>query len=79
MAQLTVRRIEDRVVRALRSTAARLGVSMEEAHRQLLRKTLLGESEPPPSFKEYLRLMPEGGPDPIFQRKRTGSERKVEL
>jgi|AGTN01.2.fsa_nt_gi hypothetical protein len=79
MAQLIVRKIEDRVVRRLRATAQRLGVSVEEAHRRVLRQSLLGESGPPPSFKEYLRTMPDAGNDSLFARQRTRSRRKVEL
>lgn len=79
MAQLIVRKIEERVVRQLRATASRLGVSVEEAHRRLLRQSLLGESNPPPSFKDYLRLMPDGGDDSLFVRQRTRSQRKIEL
>ena len=79
MAQLIVRKIEERVVRQLRATASRLGVSVEEAHRRVLRQSLLGETSPPPSFKDYLRLMPDAENDALFERKRTRSQRKIEL
>jgi plasmid stability protein len=79
MAQLIVRRIEDHLVRKLRATAATLGVSVEEAHRRILRKSLLGDGAPLPSFKAFLRSMPDAGEDAIFKRKRTTSRREVEL
>jgi plasmid stability protein len=79
MAQLIVRRIEDRVVRKLRTTAAALGVSVEEAHRRILRKSLLGDATAPASFKAHLRAMPDVGEDSIFERKRTTSRREVKL
>ncbi len=40
MAQLIVRKLEDKVVRKLKERAAEYGVSMEEAHRRILRETL---------------------------------------
>ena len=79
MAQLIVRRIEDHVIRKLRATAAALGVSVEEAHRRILRKSLLGDAAPPPSFKAFLRSMPNAEDDTIFKRKRTASRREVKL
>jgi plasmid stability protein len=79
MAQLIVRKIEDRVVRKLRATAAALGVSVEEAHRRILRKSLLGDATTPPSFKMLLRSMPDIGDDSIFERTRTTSRREVKL
>jgi len=79
MAQLIVRKIEDRVVRKLRATAAQLGVSVEEAHRRILRKSLLGDAVAPPSFKEHLQSMPDVGDEKIFERTRTASRREVKL
>jgi plasmid stability protein len=79
MAQLVVRRIEDQVVRKLRATAAALGVSVEEAHRRILRRSLMGDSAPPPSFKAFLRSMPDAEDDTLFKRKRTTSRREVKL
>jgi len=78
IAQLIVRKIEDRVVRKLRATAAELGVSVEEAHRRILRKSLLGATAAPASFKAHLRAMPDTD-DRIFERTRTRSRREVKL
>ena len=59
MPQLIVRRLEDAVVRRLRSRAAAEGVSVEEAHRRVLREALLRRSPAArKNFVEYLRAMP---------------------
>jgi plasmid stability protein len=54
MAQLIVRNIDEKVVKALR--AASNGHSAEAEHRLLLEQALLGR--PRPDFKDYLRAMP---------------------
>lgn len=78
MAQLIVRQIEEKVVRKLKQQAGEHGVSMEEEHRRILRQALLGQPRKKASFKEYLRQMPDIGPDELFERQQdTG--RKVEL
>ena len=59
MAQLLVRDLEPKVVNKLRRRAALEGISVEEAHRRLLRKVLNG-SEAPPNFIEFLRSIPKG-------------------
>ena len=69
MAQLIVRNLEEEVVRLLRLRAGQEGVSVEEAHRRLLRNVLIGKSaETPSSFKDYLLGMPDTGCDTVFQR-----------
>ena len=61
MAQLLVRDIEFAVVKQLRSRAAAQGVSVEEAHRRLLRSALMGNNPGPRrNFIEYLRSIPRG-------------------
>ena len=45
MAQLTVRRVTDQVVRELKLRAAANGRSAEAEHREILRRALLGKSE----------------------------------
>lgn len=61
MAQLLVRGIEPAVVKKLRSRAAAQGVSVEEAHRRLLRDALVGDRQAPQeNFIEYLRGIPQG-------------------
>ncbi len=59
MAQLLVRNIEDAVVKKLRGQAAEQGISVEEAHRRLLR-TVLGDSaaHPQDNLVAYLRSIP---------------------
>jgi len=78
MPQLIVRNIEEKIVRKLKQRAGEHGVSVEEEHRRILRATLLGRSEKGFSFKQYLRDMPEVGPDELFQRIHDAG-RKVEL
>ncbi|AHF91593.1 DNA-binding protein [Opitutaceae bacterium TAV5] len=59
MPQLLVRDIEPSVVKKLRSRAAAQGVSVEEAHRRLLRAALVGSTPAPGrNFIEYLRSIP---------------------
>jgi plasmid stability protein len=57
MAQLTVRNVDDRVVRALKQQAALHGRSAEAEHRDILRAALLEESRTRESFaKRAARL-----------------------
>lgn len=69
MGQLLVRRIEDRVVAALRARAARNGRSLEAEHRELLREALLSRRRRR-SLKEHLLSIPEVGEDRDFGRLR---------
>lgn len=78
MAQLIVRKLEDKVVRKLKERAAKYGVSMEEEHRRILRETLLKKEKPKMTFGEFLLTMPYFGDDELFERKRE-MPRKVEL
>jgi plasmid stability protein len=60
MPQLIVRKLEQAVVRRLRNRAAAEGVSVEEAHRRLLRQALLGNQSPARrNFVEYIQAMPD--------------------
>jgi len=64
MPQLIVRNLEAGVVKQLRRRAASEGISMEEAHRRLLRRSLLGDDAGPPAdFLAYLRAIPPGESD----------------
>jgi len=71
MPQLLVRDIEPLVVKKLRRRAADLGVSVEEAHRRLLRVALNGDN---PSanfdFNRHLLSIPKDGDDIEFPRSR---------
>jgi plasmid stability protein len=61
MPQLLVRKIETGVLKKLRNSAAAQGVSVEEAHRRLLRSALVGKQPGPKrDFIEYLRSIPQG-------------------
>ena len=80
MAQLIVRKLEDAVVSRLREEAARYGVSMEEAHRRILREVLLGSPEAG-SLKDHLLAIPKAGeeePEDLFERQQD-EPRAVEL
>jgi plasmid stability protein len=56
MAQLVVRDVDERVVRALKLRAARQGRSAEAEHRELLKAALIGPERP--ALKEFLQSMP---------------------
>lgn len=57
MAQLTVRNVDDQVVRALKQRAAARGRSAEAEHREILRGTLLDDGQANESFaKRAARL-----------------------
>jgi hypothetical protein len=58
MAQLIVRKLEKEVVQELKKRAAESGVSMEEAHRRILREELLKASKPTMTFEEFLVAPP---------------------
>jgi hypothetical protein len=78
MPQLIVRNIESTVVQRLKECAARDGVSMEEEHRQILRKHLI--NQPPGkklSFLDFIKTMPSLE-DEVFDRPKS-KNRKLEL
>ena len=50
MAALTVRNVEDELVRVLKRRAVEEGVSAEELHRRILRRALTGRGAPGPSL-----------------------------
>jgi len=61
MSQLLVRDLEPAIVRKLRSQAASLGISVEEAHRRLLRAALFGDlPRSKDNFIAYLQSAPSG-------------------
>jgi antitoxin FitA len=79
MAQLIVRRLEEKVVRKLKERAAKYGVSAEEEHRRILRETLL-KKKPKMSFGEYLVAPPYVDVDLMkYIPKRDKRHRKVDL
>jgi plasmid stability protein len=78
MSQLLVRNLEPAIVRKLRSQAASLGISVEEAHRRLLRAALFGDTPgPKDNFIAFLQSVPSGD-DIEFPRSRD-LPRSVEL
>jgi antitoxin FitA len=78
MAQLIVRQLEEKIVKKLKEQAGLHGISMEEQHRRILRQALLGRPKTRLPLKEFLRQMPDAGPDELFERDRS-EDRKVEL
>ena len=66
MAQLVVRNLDERTVRALKERAAQQGRSAEEEHREILRKAL---GRPSGGFKAMLLQMPAVGQDSDFERR----------
>jgi len=78
MAQLLVRNIETAIVKKLRSRAATDGISVEEAHRRLLRSVLLCDSpDGRLNVIEYLRSIPPEEADEFPRAK--DLPREVEL
>ena len=68
MAELTVRNVEEKIVRELEIRAARNGQSAEEELRQILRQALVSEGSDSSSLKEILSAMPDVGDDEDFER-----------
>jgi len=81
MAQLIVRRLEDKVVRKLKERAAKYGVSMEEEHRRILREVLEPKKSPKAkmSLLDYLGTMPNVGDDFDWKVPRVGKMRDIDL
>jgi len=66
MANLIVRNVDERIVRALKSRAGKHGRSAEAEHRELLASVLLKSKKK--SFAEVLAAMPNVGEDSDFAR-----------
>ena len=65
---------------ALKRRAAENGTSMEEEHRRILRRALLGPKTPAPSLGEYLLSIPRASSDDeenIFASPRLSKPRQV--
>jgi len=67
MAQLTVRKLDASLVRALKERAARHGRSAEAEHRLILEEALTRDGART-SFKEFIHFMPDVGDDADFAR-----------
>jgi plasmid stability protein len=70
MAQLIVRGLEEKLVRALKQRAARRGRSAEAEHREILREALIAPPANRKTFHELLQAMPDAGEDTDFERPR---------
>jgi len=73
MSQLIVRRLDPRVVAALRARAAARGRSAEAEHRAILEQVLLGAA-PAQDFKAFLQAIP-ASPDLVLRRSRDRGRR----
>jgi antitoxin FitA len=82
MAQLIVRKLNDRLVLRLKRRAAQHGVSAEEEHRTILKEILEPKEVPKPklSFKEFLIAPPHVDVDLMKSiPKRDKRQRRIDL
>ena len=78
--RLLVRNLGEDVVAALKRRAAANGNSVEEEHRRILRRVLLGPKKRAPSLSEYLLAIPRApidDEDDVFAVSRTSKPRQV--
>lgn len=59
MGQLTVRKVDDEIIRRLKLRAAEHGRSAEAEHREILKQALMGEQRPKMSREEWWRRADE--------------------
>lgn len=71
MGQLLVRKVDSATVRQLKARAKALGISVEEAHRRLLREALNRPSGSRPTLIQFLRET-EVAPDVDLDLERSG-------
>jgi plasmid stability protein len=77
MAQLIVRKLDERIVAELRRRAAKHGRSVEAEHREILRQAV--QSPRRRSLKDHLLAMPDAGTDRDFERPPDRSRERVKL
>ena len=77
MANLVVRNIDDRIVKALKAKAGLEGISAEAEHRKILEQTLMRPKAR--SLAQVLAAMPEAGLDEDFARAGGGQEREIDV
>ena len=70
MADLIVRNVDERIVKALKARAGKRGHSAEAEHREILAVVLLKHRQK--SFAEVLADMPDVGMDEDFARNQEG-------
>jgi len=75
MANLVVRNIDDRIVKALKAKAGLEGISAEAEHRKILEAALLKPKKK--SFSEVLKAIPNVGLDTDFERIQDESPKDV--
>jgi antitoxin FitA len=64
MGQLTVRKVDDEIIRRLKIQAAEHGRSAEAEHREILKRALMGEAAAEDFWTLARRLREETGPVP---------------
>jgi antitoxin FitA len=64
MGQLTVRKVDDEIIRRLKIQAAEHGRSAEAEHREILKQALLGQAAAEDFWTLARRLREETGPVP---------------
>jgi antitoxin FitA len=64
MGQLTVRKVDDEIIRRLKIQAAEHGRSAEAEHREILKRVLMGEAAAEDFWALARRLREETGPVP---------------
>ena len=75
MANLTVRKIDQNIVKALKERAGKKGISAEAEHRIILEKALLFPQRQ--SFLEVVTSIPSVGRDSDFERKQDDTDQNV--
>lgn len=75
MANLIVRNVDEKIIKALKMRAGRRGVSAEAEHREILTRALLKSRKR--SFAEVIAAMPNVGKDADFERVEDLNARRV--
>ena len=75
MANLVVRNIDERVVKALKARAGLEGISAEAEHRKILERALLTPKKK--SLIDVLKSIPSVGEDADFERRNDDKETNV--
>ncbi len=75
MANLIVRNVDEKIVKALKARAGLRGCSAEAEHRRILENELMGPGKK--SFIDVLLQIPAVGQDEDFERTQTGRDSDV--
>jgi antitoxin FitA len=75
MANLIVRNIDEKIVKALKKRASTHGISAEAEHREILEQALLQPQRK--SFADVLSQIPNVGNDSDFERSQDDTTRQI--